>query len=798
MNRSAVVVTGPRCIARRGVFSLLIAFVNVVQAGSLSDANRQVIQQTSMDGILRITAAQGGRLSDNFAGDLPPDLSPGLRQALDANLDYNKMESDVTGLMASKLMGSARAGTGSFWGSSEGREIARAEARAYASLIGDSSFNVFNSAPPATDSPSADAIEEAVLLARLPEFATAMLQRTGPIVGCLIAEVADPTLTTCSDFTLSPDQLARLTRRSAQLIRASYSTVSAGALQAYLIYLRSADNSAVVAALQAATLDVTERCYQRAQAAVSSVLKKYAETRYSTVDERVLREILANIDEGRELKKARFTLALMRRGAPPNAGVLMQLARVTLKLAPNHSGPESEPYVPSLDRREVLLAKAFITEALSLASADPDVVMIAGHTAYLAGELQQAVDLLEKARALGGQSPWLHVNLGDALYAVAFQPPQIKREILQRAAERFEAALKEKLPPAAESRAVHQLGPIYADLGDLRRAETYYRRYVSLQDGDQNRAYATHRYGIFLLFFPHDYDGAIAAARAALALYDFGFARDFLVQALAVKGGSLVMNGHAKDAAPFLEEARRLDPHLEFSAPEWGRLAATYPGVVGAHASGALPSFAGRLGGETLVRSMLYATPAQIEQMLSWGADPNYLDPEEGTPLQFAILADNVAAVQNLLTHGANARTPFIDGRLPCELAAGDDPRRKVTLAMVLKATGGGPCGGDPNFPLKVDHAYRLKKEMTGVINGATWGSNSFEAGEILVFQSACNLRYTDSTVMCLLFKKIGPDGLPIQNGRLFDFAIAKSDLISWQELFEEVQAKRLAGQHPH
>jgi tetratricopeptide (TPR) repeat protein len=797
MNRSVIVVTCPRWIVRRGMFSLLIALASVVQAGSPSHAARQVIQQTSIDGILRINAALGGQLSDTFAANLPPDVSPGLRQALDANLDYNKMESDVAAIMATRLIGAAPTNTSSFWGSPAGREIARAEAKAYASLVGDSSFNTYNTAPPSPDHPNAAAIEEAMGLARFPEFTTSLLQRTGPLVMCLMAEVADPALTTCPDSAPGPDQLAQLQRRSTQLARKSYSMVSAGDLQAYLIYLKSGDNGAVLAALQAATLEVSEGSYQRAQAEVQRALDKYAKTRFHTVDESVLSDITAEIDNGRDLQKARFTLGLMKRGASPNPAVLMQLARVTLKLAPNRSDAEIEPYRPNLERRDVLRAQAYINEALSLAPADADVVMIAGHTAYLAGELQRAVDLLAKAQALGGRNPWLHVNLGDALYAVAWQPPQVKREILQRAADEFEAALREKLPPAAESRAVHQLGPVCAELGDLRRADAYYRRAISLQDSDQNRAYATHRYGIFLLFYAHDYDGAIAAARDALALYDFGFGRDFVVQALAVKGGSLVMNGHAKDAARFLDEARRLNPHLELLLPEWGRLASTYPGVVGVHASGALPSFAGRLGGETLVRSMLYATPSQIKQMLSWGADPNYLDPEEGTPLHFAILANNVAAVQTLLAHGADARTPFIDGRLPCELAAGDDPPRKATLAMVLKATGG-LCNADPNFPLKVDHAYRLKKEVTGEVNGKSWVSNPFKAGEVLVFQSVCNMRYTDSTVECLFFKKLGTDGLLLDNGRIFDFAIAKSDLISWQELFEEVKTKRLAGQQLH
>ena len=118
---------------------------------------------------------------------------------------------------------------------------------------------------------------------------------------------------------------------------------------------------------------------------------------------------------------------------------------------------------------------------------------------------------------MGGTNPWLQVNLGDALWAIAMQPPEVNRPISQRAAEEFEAALTSPLPSAAENRAVHQLGAIYAELGDIPKADLYQRRYVSMEEG-RFKAYALHRYAHFLLFYAKDADGALSAARQAVQI----------------------------------------------------------------------------------------------------------------------------------------------------------------------------------------------------------------------------------------------------------------------------------------
>ena len=102
---------------------------------------------------------------------------------------------------------------------------------------------------------------------------------------------------------------------------------------------------------------------------------------------------------------------------------------------------------------------------------------------------------------------------------------------------------------------------------------------------------------------------------------------------LTIKGGDLVIAGHPKEAVPFLNEARQMQPDLESMCPELARLPGLFPGVLGIHSAGAVKDFSGRIDGQTLVYASMYATSKQIDQLLSWGANPNYRDPDEGTPL---------------------------------------------------------------------------------------------------------------------------------------------------------------------
>jgi tetratricopeptide (TPR) repeat protein len=535
--------------------------------------------------------------------------------------------------------------------------------------------------------------------------------------------------------------------------------------------------------LRAAELEVEKLSWKKAVQQANIEIDAYAKSHFADVNDAKLGEIVGDIDNGQNLPRARFTLSLMSRGGLPNPAVLVQLARVTLKLARDLTGSDNAPSVPQIDAASLESAQRYIDQAIALDANRADALMISGHIAYLQRRFPQSTELLEKAKAMGGTNPWLHVNLGDALWAIAMQPPGVNRPIGQRAAEEFEAALTSPLPSAAENRAVHQLGAIYAELGDIPKADLYQRRYVSMEEG-RFKAYALHRYAHFLLFYAKDADGALSAARQAVQIYNFPVGRVFLVQMLTIKGGDLVAAGRPKDAVPFLSEARQMQPDLESLCPELARLPGLFPGVFGIHSAGAIEDFSGRIGGQTLVHASMYATSKQIEQLLSWGANPNYLDPDDGTPLHRAILADNVAAVKTLLAHGANPLTPFTDGRLPSDLN-GDpsDVKRSEILADIRKAAGArGSAIAPSGAPFEAGYEYVVQKSLDGVVNGASW-ADSFDVGEHLVYINEC--RFTDSSVACFVFKKLADQGRPHM------LAIGKDQLVSWANWLKEIGPER-------
>jgi len=764
----------------------LVAINTNVTATENSGETRELIQLTSQDNILRIDAEQAGFIIDRLPEDIPQELRSQIRRAIDVNLDYNRMQQALISAAALKIDRDRLDSQARWWASASGRAIARAESSIYAALFKGSSFDIYHGAGGTADQSNVQLVDEVVKASQFPEFVSELALSTTALRLCLVSNVmAAEQATDCAQIksTVS-SHAASLTEQIAHIAADKYSSVSAGDLSAYLAFLAADGSVATLKVLRAATLQAEQDSWQRALQQADSAVAEYARARFSQVDPATLQAITTDIDDARNLPQARFELRLLNRGVQPDARVLVQLARVTLKLAQNLTEYDDAPSVPRLDRASLTAAQQYIDKALSLDPNSADGLMIAGHIAYLQMQFQHGVDLLERASRAGGTSPWLHVNLGDALWALALQPqppmqPLVPRHaFIQRAADEFEVALRSPLPPAAEERVAHQLGPVYAELGDVAKGDGYYRRYISMKNG-RNRAFALQRYAHFLLFYAKDSDAALAAAREMIQTYDFPLGRTLLLQMLLVKAGTLVSSGHSSEATPLLNEARQMQPDLAPLGPELARLPALFPGVIGLHAAG-LDDLSGRIGGQMLVLSCLYATRQQIEELLAWGANPNYLDPDEGTPLQFAILADNVEAVRTLLAHGANPSTPFIDGRRPTELA-GDpsDTRRAEILALVRNAGGIAGTSAEVGGPFKVGYEYILKKDLSGIIHGKTWAADPFTAGEHLVYQSEC--RYTDSSVGCFLFRRLS------MQGRVFQLAISKTDLVSWTQWFQEL-----------
>ena len=575
----------------------------------------------------------------------------------------------------------------------------------------------------------------------------------------------------CSEKRVAGDLLEGEVAQSVEdAVREQYLQTSTGDLDAYLAYLSS---SSALSQIRVSTAEVISRSWDKALKEASEAIEHYAQAVSGASRKSTLEQTMADIDSGRNLGQAEFILRLIRQVSPPDPEVLLQLASVTIK-ANDLTDVDVPPSVPEIERGSLRIAGQLVEQARMLDPKRAETLLLAGYVAYLKHDYQQALEEFNQAKAMGLDSPWLHVRLGDVLWAMAHPPPILRRELAQQAAVEFEMVLARKIPITPETRAVHQLGRIYEELGDVSKADGYYRRDISYYEG-LNKAFALNSYAQFLLFFAKDVDASVIAARQAIQTESFPLGLAFLAKVLAIKAGTLQTAGRGQDAPPYIAEAREIQPDLESLCPDLARSVATFPGVLGIHAAGLARNFSGTLGGRTLVYSELYATGEQVEQLLSWGANPNYFDPEEGTALHFAILADNVAAVKVLLAHGANPTTPFVDGRVPSQLT-GDpsDTKRAEILALIAKAAGAVnavPLG----TPLRTGYEYEVKKP----IDGDRWGY-SLSVGERITFVGDF-CRYADASLACLVVKRANGTGPPM------DIAIAKDQLVRWTEWFKEL-----------
>jgi tetratricopeptide (TPR) repeat protein len=757
------------------IFLLFSWHASFADTSADREAARQLVDSTSLANILHADAEQAGLIADHLSDELPPGLQSDFRRAIEQNLGFDVMEQALVDSVASSVDASALENNARWWASEPGRAVTLAESTAYASVFADSTYRIFNHMQAAIPGAMGTVVsDELAARGRFAQFAADVLSSTAWSRSCLIATVGiGPVCPPPNAFT-SNAVVERMSQIVAAAANRGYSHVSSGDRGAYLAYLQSDGAQSMLAAMRASCLEIERQHWDLAANQASAAVDNYARVTLGSAHGATLRRTTADIDLGHNLPAARITLNLLQRIGPPDPAVLVQLARVAIKQSGDLSILELGTNVPAIDPANLKTAQHYIEDAIALDPNRAETVMYQGYITYLQLDFRRSIELLEQARSIGTDSPWLRINLGDDLWAEGYRSEPRNRELIQQAAGEFEAALKTKLSEGATWRAVHQLGAIYAALGQDREADVFYRRYISIMEGT-DKAFALQRYAGFL-FSTHNIDGAIATAREMQRIADFPLGREQLASYLSIKGGMLHESGHAKEAKPFFAEAQQYVPDIEMLCPMLAASPAGLPGLVGIHAEGLAKDFSGSIGGRSLIYVSRYAGAQVIEQLIAWGASPNYFDSQEGTPLHNAILSDNTAAVEALLAHGANPATPFVDGRTPSQLAdRPTDPKRAQIRALVAStAAARGVDTGPVGRPLKIGYKYRLKQPITGDRFG-----NDFGAGDEFIFISEC--RYTDSTIACLIVKSMK---LPDQNR---DLAIAKDQLSSWTNWFEEL-----------
>ncbi|MGO9995850.1 MAG: hypothetical protein ACLPTF_25525 [Steroidobacteraceae bacterium] len=739
------------------------------------DATRQLIRVTSVENALRADTEQAARLANALPADLPMSLRTEIRNILDQRLGYIPLESELVTTVAGRLDDATVERMLEWHISAVGQVLSQAESSAYASLFDLSAFGLYHNPPPKPAVFDSRLVDQVFASDHFLEFANQLSQGVTSALTCIpVLLQLDPCAAKSTDVAKGA-----LSQQLADSARDALSRVPLPDLNAYLDFLRVDQMSKGEVAIQIALVEVERHAWQDVVSQIQAAIDHYVASVGRPAFKENLEEAKLQIDRGEGLTGARFMLLLLQRAAPSDPAVLVQLARVTLKLAPDAAAYDIDPSVPNVDAAGLKAAQGYLDKALAIAPERAETLMLLGHLAYLQRDFSRSVELLRQARSRGGDSPWLAVNLGDAEWAMAFQPPAPNQKLMRQAVAEFEAALKQPLPDPARERALHQLTAIYPLIGEIRRADALHHQYLSMQHGDYAKAWALHRYSEFQLLAAHDLDGAVTSAEAAKKLEDNSVYRTWLAEALLVRGDTRFAGGEKAKSADDFAAAGRLHVDLESLCPGLAMFPGTLPGVFGLHDAGIVKDFSGSLGGNALIAASRYAGKDDIEKLLRWGANPNYFSAEQGAPLHMAILGDNIEGVKVLLAHGADPTLSFVDGRLPSQLS-GDatDVKRPEILRLVEQASGGraAPTAMPPGSPFTANHRYRLKRPLESDVRG-----DHLPANWEFVYLNICR-REGDDTVGCYIVHD--PHSRP---GSLFGFTLDQAQIREWKDWFEDL-----------
>jgi hypothetical protein len=725
-----------------------------------AESAARLVQSSGFDAMLRHDAQLDSRLRERLPPSLPPELRAEFDRALDHAVQYAEGRRAVVAEISTRLDVAAIDRGLRWWASKSGQAVSNAQA---------SAFREMTAAVPPTQPP-------AVAPASAPRVDSPFAQRLDALVAESIGVRECLGLTVelrreCADAA-APGAVGDA-RRAAEVLSASYAKVPASDLAAYAVYLNSPGAKAIEFALADAYRKVRAMKSAGLRKSVGAAVERFARGKVGGGGDEALRKVIALVDDGRSLEEARMILHFLRSAMPRDPRVPVELARVALKRAPSQFVRMG---LPSVVYPEGLAdAQSWIDIALALEPRRADTLVLAGHLAYLQGDFPRSISLLEQARRIGTANPWLAVNLADALWASA-RTGDRDRALLARAAQEYEGALAKGVPPRSRWHVVQSLAYLYGDLEDYAMARVRFQGLIAMAD-EYQKADVQAEYAAFLYNFAQDVDGAIAVGREAAASGHNGYNYAMVANAMLVKAGGLYARGKPADALALVREAQRIEPGLDEGYAQLARRTYTLPAIFALCESRVVRDLSSSEGGLALVLASETATARDIERLVAKGADPNYLDADDGTPLHAAVRSDNVAAVRALLKLGANPRAPGPDGQSVLDRVRDTHvtPSAKGAeiVALLRAGTPGGREAAVVGEPLKPGYVYRVIKKV-----GSSRYGFQLDAGTRVRYVRTCG--YTDPALACLFFED------PARAGGGQDVAMTKEQLVLWQEWFEE------------
>lgn len=750
-------------VIRRALFAVVaILTAAVVNAAPARDDAMRLLDASGFDAMLREDASRDGALTESLPSFLPPELRAAMVRAIDQSMGYAVMRRSMADELAARFDPAAVDRQLRWWASTSGQAVSKAQVESFRELVGPSGIRVDGG------SPSAAAIalsSESPYPALLDKLAR-MSRQTSE---CLRMALAFRRI--CLD-TASVDVAF-----PADVVIAHYSKLPGADIAALRAYLATPGARESAGLLADAYLRARGKAYATAQGALEDALARFARGKIRNESDagEMLTAVTSRIDQDESLDQVLLLLHSLRKFMPRDPRVLVELARVSIKQG-TLNRPYSHGQPRPMDRTYLDDAQSWMNQAIALAPGRADTLVLAGHLAYLKHDFDKSISLLEQARSIGTNNPWLELNLADTLWAYG----QSKNEdpaLLERAAQELANALKGRLSDGMRRHANHALAHVYAEQRDISRARAQFRILLAGSSGSYRR-WAENDYAQFLFLWTDDLDGALAAAREARSLEGFDDEADFYAQLLLVKAERLYAGAQPAEAARHVREARLVAPGLERNFARLAYLPKTLPAIFALKSAGVIGDLSGSNGGLALVYACAHASAADVERLIRARADPNYLHPDEGTPLDRAIMTRNLPALKALLAHGADASMKDHKGLSAVKYAEmvmrRTDPKDVEILASLRNAVKAGSTNEPVGGPLKPGYTYQTLKKISGDRYG-----HDLAVGTRVVFAEYCT--YRDQNLECLKFRH------PVTPGAFLDVALEKAQLVTWQEWFKEI-----------
>lgn len=351
------------------------------------------------------------------------------------------------------------------------------------------------------------------------------------------------------------------------------------------------------------------------------------------------------------LEQAREKVARALEADPSNYRALKELARYQMMAGYINNG-RSATYgrrsyqVGNFVPGTLELSESTIREALRINPKYAEGYVFLGYLQYQQTKLDEAAGTLAKAEAIGTDDPWLNLNWASLDEA---------RGDRRSATERWQRVLRSGTTNLkALSAAYGHLIESYMRAGDHEKAVALYEEQIKR---NPTNAWERGNFAQYLNQTLGRNDEAVAQARAALKIMDYGIGRQILANALYGKWADMVAEGKEAAAEPYFQEAKAINPRLDdvmvygASMPKGERLAKALIAKKGISIDAKVDDGSTAL----LVATNLNRAPT-VRFLLALRADPNIPDRVGWTPLLSAADEGNAEIVGMLLASGADPK----------------------------------------------------------------------------------------------------------------------------------------------